>query len=291
MHRVQSHRVTGFVRGTLVALCLVIIAGSARSDDRVQNAATPAREFFPAPSETELRYSSALQEPVTVTFDETPLEDVLKTLTDLTGVPIRFDVVVAQAGLEDSELTLTGEFTEVPLKMILESVTFEPEEQLLVTLLCYPAPDGIVLTLRNCESPRLDSVTRIYPVGDLCSSESDAEQLADLMRTSTGTYWKGTKGDGTAGLMINGAFYDSESDEIYQTMMYAGSISYFASVDGLIVQTSPATHAEILDLLRMIRQAKQAARPPAATASTEDESAESEPAEETVFTFTVPFTQ
>ena len=140
----------------------------------------------------------------------------------------------------------------------------------------------------------MPDTTRIYPVGDLCASEPERERLIDVLKSGTRSLWRATNEDGVSGVLINGVFYTSESDDFAITMIQAGSISYLDAVDGLIVQASPSTQFDVLQLLRMIRQAKQAmaARPPAVpTASTEDESAESEPAEETVFTFTVPFTR
>lgn len=294
MRRIQLNRIVLGLRQVSVALGVVVIAASAQSNDLVEEqpeGSETALEYFPPPSEVEQRYEAALQERVTVTFEQTPLTEVLETLTELTDVPIKFESLL-QSELAEDESTLSGVFVDVPLNAILSRITFESSSfEMRVKPIMYPAADGIILTISAFELyGGLNAVTRVYPVGDLCDSQSEAEQLIDLLKSNTGMYWKANSHDGGSGLMVNGVLLTSGyDDDVYEMMAYAGSISYLAGVDGLVVKAGAATHAGILDLLRMVRQAKQAmASPVSASIPT---AAALQPAEEQIFTFTVPFTR
>lgn len=297
MSRVRANRVVRLLCCSFVALGVVLIAGSARSDDRVPNADEAAPEYFPPPSAVERRYEAALETPITVTFDETPLPEALETLSELADVPIKFDRVRnPESGeiLQPASAVLSGEFNDAPLQAILSRIPFNPDGfDVPATTTMYVAADGILLTIRELapiSGPH--SIRRIYPVGDLCASQSASDQLVNLLQFSTGMYWKLTTDDGVGGMIVGGAVYTGDQEDIYEMMPYAGSISYLESVHGLIVQTDPATHAEILQMLRMLRQAKQAATPPAqVTASTESSTPGSGPAIEPVSSLTAPLTR
>lgn len=294
MQCTQKDRLQHPLRHMIVALGIVMVTASVWSDDRAQNAAEPTLEYFPPPSEAERRYEAALEKPVTATFHETPIPEALQTLSELVNVPIRLEPAL-QSEL-DAEAALSGEFEAVPLSAILGRIRFGSGDlEMAATPAWYPAGDGITVTIRALwNATHMPDMTRIYPVGDLCASQPERERLIDVLKSGTRSLWKATNDDGVSGVLINGVLYTSESDDFAATMVQAGSISYLDAVDGLIVQAAPSTHFDVLQLLRMIRQARQAmASPPQPVPTVQSNAApgESDPAAETVFTFTVPFTR
>jgi len=263
MPSTRSHAVKrSTLAGTVGILALVICVPGARSDDDSTPHSAAAPEFFPPPTAAEQRYEKALEEPISISFNETPLAEALTRLSEQAGVPIQLDSNIQKEFADTVQASaLNFDFQDCPLRSILERINLNAADlETPPKVVWYVADDGITLTLQELAYYGVQSLMRrIYPVGDLCETDSEAEQLVELLKSSTGTYWKTTSADGSPGLLVSGIAYSVKDDnDIYAMMAFAGSITYLDSIDGLVVQTDRATHADVLAMLRMLRQAKQA---------------------------------
>lgn len=215
-----------FFRCVALAWCWALLMAGAGA--RVQ-----AQQSLPPPSDLEQKLLSALDAPIDLEFRDTPLSEAVHSLKRRLGIPIRLD---------GNRLAAEGLSSEVPITVTIRDVTLASALDLILgqlDLTCVLHDEALLITSETAAEDMV--TTRVYPVGDLLSSNKvtshfpwrdDYQSLIELI---TGSY-------------ISSGWSDSESGY---------SIQEVRSAKALVISTSFHAHRDIEKLLANVRAAKQ----------------------------------
>lgn len=133
---------------------------------------------FPKPGAVEAKILHSLGDPVDVDWQDKPLEEALNDLENLHGLEIWIDKQSLQdEGIgTDQQITLRlkGTSLRACLKLMLEPLG-----------LVYVIEDQ-VMKITAASALHTKTVTRIYPVGDLCATVDEAKQLLETLECGLG---------------------------------------------------------------------------------------------------------
>lgn len=212
--------------GALAVLTLpaVYLSTAASAEEHPQRkTAQPNVEYLPRLTKGELRIFQTLEEPTTMDFTETPLQDAVDYLADFHGIPIQVDNrALEDAGL-GSDLPLTRQVRDVSLKSGLR-LLLRPKDLTFLT-----HHEVLLITTEDAAESML--ITRTYPVTDLLD-ENSGEVLTEAITTTVlPQTWHEVGGN--------------------------GSIAYVPSAKSLVISQTHGAHDEILELLRALRTVRE----------------------------------
>lgn len=166
------------LRAAIVAVLVMPLTNSwTRADEKEEH--SPGVMAIPlqnAPAEEKIR--QALQEPTTVDFLDTPLEDVLNFIEDLHAIP----VVVDKRALDDLGLDLGEPITIALINVSLRSALDLILRDLDLTFVI----DSEVLMITSIEEAETMLSVMIYPVKDIIEpSKEDEDSTGPLIEVIT----------------------------------------------------------------------------------------------------------
>lgn len=188
---------------------------------------TPARQTFIGQASQSVQLREFFKHPVTVEFDQTPLDDALASLSEKIGSTIHIDKLsLSDNGISvDTPVTLS--LHERSLHVVLDTL-LSPLE-----LMCVVEHGELVVTTGTvCEELM---ALALYDVRDICRSEKTSRQLLTTIQEATSGQWEDV--DGLGGGMA------------------------FARPGILIVQQTGPLHDEILAMIDRLRTLRQHAEP------------------------------
>lgn len=160
------------------SLLLVGIASAQPGNDRAAQPAGVPVPSFPLPSDNEAKIERALNAPTSVKWVEKSLDAALDELEVQHKIEIWIDVAaLAEAEVNRDEL-ITLDMKEISLRSCLKLI-LEP-------LGLVPIVEDEVLKITTPEKLAKRTVTRIYPVGDLCASSDGALELLATLKCAIG---------------------------------------------------------------------------------------------------------
>lgn len=223
-------------RPTIIKLSLILLAGAACGFAAAQVNESPfpgarplpedfVEPLFPGISDAAAEIHRKLNEPTSVNFGKTPLDDALKSVSKMTGLPIILDLI----GLEDVGLRpdepVTLQVSNVPARSILKLVLDQFE-------MAYVVEDAVV-KVTTFEVCNRKLTTGLFPVSDLVTEDRKSwNTLSSLIQGETDGLWEKMDGSG-------------------------GTVSMSRATNSLIIRQTPEVHGEIQRLLTFIRAAKR----------------------------------
>ncbi len=167
-----------------------------------------------------------LNESISVTFKDVPLQSAVAQLTELSGADIRLDMAMLKAvGIRERE-PVSLALNDRPLRTVIELL-------LAKLKLTWILRDG-VLWITSLEAAEDNLLGALYDVRDLCRNVSESDALASAVQGQTSGTWEEIDGAG-------------------------GQIAFPLPGTMLVVQTEQM-HGEILSLLEAYRQALLASK-------------------------------
>lgn len=171
---------------------LSLVAGFAVTAPRVYGQATPEQQqvaikemfeartvpSFPRPTAAEAKILQSLGDPADVDWTDKPLEEALNDLEDMHGIEIWIDKQSLQDEGIGTDQQVTLQLKGTPLRSCFK-LLLEPLG------LVYAIEDE-VLKITTTTTHATTSVTRVYPVGDLCATADDAKQLLETLECGLG---------------------------------------------------------------------------------------------------------
>ena len=175
----RASRITGLVLAGLLATA----SPSHAQPNREEIADPPAPAHlavpsFPRPSAAEARILQRLSEPVSTDWTDTKLEDALNDLEDRFAFQIWIDKQALQDDGIDTDLEVSLRIDGVSLRTCLR-LLLEPLG------LVYVVEDEVI-KITSYKKTQTKKTTRIYPVGDLCETPEEAEQLLETIDCGLG---------------------------------------------------------------------------------------------------------
>jgi hypothetical protein len=224
---------TWLVAFACLALALPLVRASALGQAKTQDESnhSVARksqkdliEYLPRPSPAELKIQAALEKPVTMEFQDSPLSDVIDLLCTCSKVNIVVDRVALEAEGVTPETPITVKLDEIRLGSALPIVL----EQLNLAFVV----ENDVLKITSLSSAGNILKNRTYPVRDLCKDAEDFDELKEaILNTISPNSWSDVGG--------------------------AGTIRPVKASGSLVINQTFAVHAQVLQLLRTLREAKE----------------------------------
>lgn len=175
----QRYRLMSII-GSMCCPCLLLvgIASAQPGNDRAAQPATVPVPSFPLPSDNEARIERALDTSTSVKWNEKSLETALNELEAQHKIEIWIDVAALdEAGMNRDEL-ITLDMKEISLRSCLKLI-LEPLGLVSVV-------GDEVLKITTPEKLAKRTITRIYPVGDLCASPQEASELLETLECGIG---------------------------------------------------------------------------------------------------------
>ncbi|MCA9199323.1 MAG: hypothetical protein KDA87_17375 [Planctomycetales bacterium] len=171
---------------------------------------SPGRQTFVADPLANLEIRDKLKSTTTVNFDDTPLEEAVRILSQQTSVDIRLDRMALREkrirGREPISLRLADRDLGTILKVMLGE--FE-----LSTVL----QDG-VLWVTSVDEPTLR--TAVYDVRDLCQNSDESDALAEAITSQTDPdSWSELGGEGSLDFITAGTLVIENSDEVHNLVL------------------------------------------------------------------------
>lgn len=194
----------------------------------------PPTTFFASSSSAEQRIHASLDDETTINFADTPLTDAVQYLTRQHEIGMLIDV----ASLESGGITI-----DAPINLVLSGTSLRSALRIMLNSLNldYIVANEVLMVTTAGQAADW-YVTRVYPVGDLVSSEQGSwDELVDAVHATAGTRWATDKDP-------------------------RGSVAVVRAVGSLVVTQANRGHEEIVHLLESLRNAQslQAGRPPSA---------------------------
>lgn len=183
----------------------------------------PETEFLPLPSKSELRFLAALEEPTTINFTETPLQDVVDYLKSAHKIEIQLHT----RALEDVAIG-----SDTPVTCHLKDVNLASALNLLLTdmdLTYIIKNEVLLITTKDMAATEL--LTRTYPVGDLVEPKGEDKLIKAITSTVQPMTWDEVGGP--------------------------GSIVFVPAAKSFVISQLREVHDEVLTLLRALRSARK----------------------------------
>ncbi len=175
-------------------------------------------------TDTERLIEQALDKPVSVNFQDLPLTEVVKFVSNHLGVNVLLD----RKAFNEEGIPL-----DTPVNMQVEKI----KTRSMLTLVLYSINleaviDHEVLLITTTSKGSQLLISRTYPVSDLIGPNGDFQSLIQMLEGSTRGPWQNRDGDG-------------------------GSISQLPTTGSLIVRQTRAVHDQVLRLLQQQRMAQR----------------------------------
>lgn len=187
-----------------------------------QESIDPIYTGSPMQLSIEAKIRQTLDEPTTVEFIDSPLEDILHYLEDYHAIEIEIDERAFDLGSDDSAKPVTRNLTKLSLRSALSHILSEFDLTFLV--------EDEVLLITSPETARTHLRTVVYPVGDLITANDDSkekgEELIAVLKSLVNPYGS------------------SEPNRVFALLG-----------NHLIVQQPEAAHEEIQKVLDALRRA------------------------------------
>lgn len=185
---------------------------------------TPARQtFIGEPAQTS-KLRELLMHPISVDFQETPLNEALQILSEKVGTNILIDETALHDEGHSADVPISLSLTQKPLTTILK-VLLEPQQMTSVI-----RHGAITVTTMSMESDLFKIA--VYDVRDFCRDSRTARQLIDAIFYRTSGRWP-------------------HHDEFGEAL--------FARPGILVVRQTASVHDEILTLIERHREIRQQA--------------------------------
>ncbi|MBS0205521.1 MAG: hypothetical protein JSS49_21665 [Planctomycetes bacterium] len=167
----MQHRHLIAVAGSLSCVCMLSVGTAvAQIGDPVPS--------FPLPSANETRIERSLGAPTTVQWNEKSLEAAFEELEDHHQIEIWIDkAALADAGM-NSDQPISLDTKEISLRSCLKLI-LEP-------MGLVPVVEDEVIKITTPEKMGQRTITRIYPVGDLCATPDEAKELMETLECGLG---------------------------------------------------------------------------------------------------------
>lgn len=249
--------------------------GKAQDERAVKSAAFDLpgripREYLPEPTKIESDIAAMLRQPINLNFKNTSLRDIVEFLGDTTHINMALDERALQDANVDASKTMSIQAenirVESALRRICRNLNLEYEIK----------DEALVLTSK--EEAAQSFCTRIYPVGDLCTSADDLRQLQEAIRSTVvpetwnpaespetsrpeGGIGGGGRGGGASGTASPRGLGGARGGELPSVNALNGerhgsSIVILELRDSLAIRQTYCVHREIVDFLRMLSQTK-----------------------------------
>ncbi len=218
----------------------------------------PAERTYVLEPKRHLDFRGRLEGPMSVSFDEVPLADVIAQLGRDSGIDMRLHTKGLEQLRVRSRQPVTLKVRDRKLRTILDAV-------LLQFHLRWMLRDGVLWITSPTEAEDCFK-TAVYDVSDLCRDETEANALTQaLKRQTSASFWGSGLGGGLMQFGSNGSGngFDREDDA------EDGALDGPAG-SGTIVMVRPGTmviyaiqpaHDAVLALLRSYRRALLATKP------------------------------
>jgi len=254
--------------------CSVVMTwnASAQGDEPTPS---PAKEFFPQPTEREVRLDAVLDQHLSIEFTDMPLSDVANWFSG----KLETAVVLDHRSLEDagigSDTPVTREVDGISaraaLKLVLDDMDLTCLEQ-----------DGVLLVTTQ-DKAETELFTRVYPVGDLTPlvpREVPYHRGGGMMGGGNRKAGEEPPAKSTvaaappvANELAQPPRMVPDFDSLIEVMTTTvkpqtwdevggpGSISELVAAKSIVISQTREVHDEVLELLRALRAAKQAGDP------------------------------
>lgn len=209
-------------------------------------AVTARQLFYPALTEREEKLQRALQQETEGNFPEIPLEEVMLYFSELHNVPIKIQAkALDDIGISDEEL-IDVHLSKISLKNALLQI-LDPIELTFVV-----DREMILITSKDRAAEMMK--TRVYPVGDFCSTPDDYNALEAVIRNArlAEAEWKPS---GISGLSPAITTYGS-AVKVDAYKYDGGTISILPQSKSLVISQTYHAQNAIVDLLTQLRQAR-----------------------------------
>ncbi len=206
----------------------------------------PSIEYLPKPTAGEQQIVKTLEDKTTFDFEDLPLPEVMKQLSDKHNI----NIVIAMDTRIAKDTRVTLKVRDVSLRNALKvMLEFHP------TGLSHIVADE-VLKIMPREELEAQGATRIYPVQDLVGQSEDFESLIQAIQQSVarGTWSAGQPG-GPFGAAFGGGF-GAGLGSGGRPSTSTGGISKVPASGSLVIHHNLQVHDEVLQLLRGLREAK-----------------------------------
>lgn len=222
--------------------------------------AAPKVEFIPKLSAQEEQIERALDAPITLDIDESPLTDALDYVTQNSDVNFYVDEKSLTDVAVDPGVKITFHAKNRPLRYCLRQMIDRFD------LTFFVADDVLTITSKSTADATI--VTRTYPVGDLASAGLVPLISAPAAKPAEGTTETATGGESKRGVALNG--YSRLMQLITSTIMPesweesggSGVVAISTEAKCLVISQSHAGHDAVLKLLRSLRAARDLADNP-----------------------------
>lgn len=203
--------------------------------------------FYPVLTKREELIDSMLKRDTHANFPKVPLYETMQYFTDLTNVPILLqDKYLDEVGVTREEM-IDVNFTDQSLQNELDYI-LDPLD------LTYVVDKEMVLITTKERAARMFK-TRVYPVGDLCSSSPDGYTALELViRNARLGEWKPSGIDQLA--PIYGS--SGQDAQVYNFQFKGGTISIHEPSKSLVISQTYHAHEAIVKLLQDLRKAQAA---------------------------------
>ena len=180
-------------------------------------------------SESERHIESSLDKSLSISFQDTPLTEVVASFARQLAINVVLD---------NESLTEEGIATDTPVTLRLNQVTGRSALELLLQPLQLSAViEHEVLLVTTAAKEKGKLVTRTYPISDLIGPNEDYQSLMTMLETSTSGPWLSRDGEG-------------------------GTMTELHTAGSLVVRQTPAVQRQVLNLLRQQREAQKRMQPP-----------------------------
>lgn len=198
--------------------------------------------FYPALTKREEALQSALQSDTEAKFPEIPLDEVVIYFSEVHNIPI---------SIQTKDLEDVGMSIDQPISFDYSMITLKNALlQILDPLnLTYVVDREMILITSKAKAAEMMK-TRIYPVGDLCSSPDDYLSLEHAIRNSKLGNWK-VKFVYRASTGYGGAMAPSP-----ESNAKGGTISVVPQSKSLVITQTYHTQNAITELLKDLRKAR-----------------------------------
>lgn len=180
-------------------------------------------------SESERHIESSLNKSLSISFQDTPLTEVVASFARQLAI----NIVLDNESLAEEAIT-----TDTPVTLRLNQVTGRSALELLLQSLQLSAViENEVLLVTTTQKEKQRLVSHTYPISDLVGPGEDYQSLIRMLETSTSGPWLQSHGEG-------------------------GTMTELYTVGSLVVRQTPAVQRQVLNLLRQQREAQKRMQPP-----------------------------
>ena len=203
-----------------------------------------AQQALPLPTPGEAQIGQALADTTELDFDNQPLEKVAEYLKQRHALEIQIDRRALEDAGMGSDTPITRKLKDVSLRSALRLVLDELD-------LTFVVRDGFLLITTKMEAENM-LATKVYPVADLVTTESDFQPPASGMRRRSG-YTE-----------LLDAINQTIAPDTWENVGGPGVIESFRNGEALVVSQTTEVQEEVAELLAALRKTRDKQRAVAA---------------------------